>query len=84
MSWIYTTKTFDRWAKKANLSDKALINAVLEMEKGIIHADLGGSLYKQRVPLLERGKRGSVRTIIAARIGDTYFFSLWVREEREG
>ena len=67
-------KSFDRWARKANLSDKALQEAVQEMEKGIIHADLGGSVYKQRIPLPERGKRGSTRVVIAACLGTRYFF----------
>ena len=59
MSWIYTTKTFDRWAKKANLSDKALINAVLEMEKGIIHADLGDLFINSAFHFQNGGKEAA-------------------------
>lgn len=67
-------KAFDRWAKKAHLSDRVLLNAALEMEHGIIHADLGGSVFKQRIPLPGHGKRGSSRVIIAACISQKYFF----------
>ena len=44
------------------------------MERGLIDADLGGNLYKQRVALPGRGKSGSTRTIIATRFAGVLFF----------
>lgn len=63
-----------RWMRKTKLTDKALIKAVEEMEQGLIEADLGGQVYKKRVPLPHRGKRGSTRTIVASNMGTRWFF----------
>ena len=46
---LYKTRPFSRLAKKAGITDDALKATVDEMRKGIIHADLGGNVYKQRV-----------------------------------
>lgn len=50
------------------MSDSALLDAVAKMECGLIDADLGGNLYKQRVALPEHGKSGGTRTIIAGQV----------------
>jgi hypothetical protein len=39
-----------------------------------VDADLGGHVYKKRVSLAGRGKRGGARTLIAFRIGEKAFF----------
>jgi hypothetical protein len=70
----YKTRTFQRWATKAGVSDAALLDAVTQMERGLIDADLGGNLFKQRVALPGRGKSGSTRTIIATRFAGVLFF----------
>jgi hypothetical protein len=48
---IIKTKKFDRWARKAALSDELLCQAVGEMLKGLVDADLGGGVFKKRVAL---------------------------------
>jgi hypothetical protein len=37
--------------RKTLLSNEALCNAVNEMERGLIDADLGGGIIKKRLPL---------------------------------
>lgn len=71
---IFKTRTFQRWAAKRGVSDSALLDAVAEMECGLIDADLGGNLYKKRVALPGRGKSSSTRTIIATRFAGVLFF----------
>lgn len=71
---IFKTKSFDRWANRTGVTDGALLNAVSQMERGLIDADLGSRLYKQRVALPGRGKSGSTRTIVATRFAGTLFF----------
>ncbi len=71
---IFKTRWFQRWAKKEGLNDQALIAAVREIEQGLVDADLGGSVYKKRVPIAGQGKRGSMRTLLAFRIGEKAFF----------
>lgn len=72
---LYKTRPFARIAKKAGITDTALKAAIAEMQKGIIHADLGGNVYKQRVPVPGRGKRGGSRVIIAANLHDRWIFA---------
>jgi hypothetical protein len=71
---VLKTKHFNRWMKKTELTDKALCDAVDEMQQGLIDADLGGNLYKKRVGITNRGKRGGVRTLLATNLGDRWFF----------
>ena len=71
---LYKTRPFSRLARKAGITDSALKDAVEEMRKGIIHADLGGSVYKQRVAFPGRGKRGGSRVIVAANLQDRWIF----------
>lgn len=73
---IFKTRVFERWMQKIELSDALLLNAVDEMERGLIDADLGGGVYKKRIALPNRGKSGSVRTLIATNKNDRWFFVL--------
>jgi hypothetical protein len=56
------------------ISDDALVSAVVEMEKGLIDAKLGGQVVKKRVALPGRGKRGGTRTLVAFKQGNKAFF----------
>ena len=44
------------------------------MVAGLIDAELGGDVLKKRVGLPGRGKRGGVRTLVATRKGNRWFF----------
>ena len=57
------TKYFVRWAKREGISDKTLATCITEFEQGLFEASLGHYLFKKRVPLLGRGKRGGARTV---------------------
>jgi len=70
----FKIKAFAKWASGEGLSDDALASAVVEMEKGLIDAKLGGQVVKKRVALPGRGKRGSTRTLVAFRQGNKAFF----------
>ena len=70
----FKTRTFRRWAEKTGVSDTALLEAVAQIEGGLIDADLGGNIFKQRVALPGRGKSGSTRTLIATRFAGVLFF----------
>ena len=60
--------------KDNDVDDASLEAAVQEMGTGLIDASLGGHLYKKRVALHGRGKRGGARTIVATRYEGTWFF----------
>ncbi|MEK7374390.1 MAG: type II toxin-antitoxin system RelE/ParE family toxin [Thermodesulfobacteriota bacterium] len=74
MKRVFKTRHFSRWMRKAELSDPALCVAVLEMERGLIDADLGGGVVKKRVALPGRGKSGGARTLVATNKGNRWFF----------
>jgi hypothetical protein len=51
-----------------------LFKAINEMERGLVDADLGGNIYKKRIALPGRGKRGSTRTLIATNGATRWIF----------
>ena len=71
---IFKTKWFHRWARREQLTDKALKNTVEDMMRGLVGANLGGYVYKQRIRLQGRGKSGGLRTLIAFKGFDKAFF----------
>jgi hypothetical protein len=74
MRRVFKTRHFSRWMRKSELTDQALCAAVGEMAAGLIDAELGGDVLKKRVGLPGRGKRGGVRTLVATRKGNRWFF----------
>ncbi len=56
------------------MSDEALREAVERAVGGLVDAELGGGLIKQRVARQGKGRSGGYRTIIAIRAGDQAFF----------
>lgn len=71
---IFITREFSRSAMGADLSETDLVNAAMEMNEGLWDANLGGQVYKKRVALARRGKRGGARTLVAFRRGKRVFF----------
>lgn len=71
---IFKTRQFRRWAVKEGLSDKLLTAAVQEISDGLFDADLGSGVYKKRVAIRGRGKRGGVRTLLAFKKDSCAFY----------
>jgi hypothetical protein len=71
---IFKNKPFARFARKARLADPALREAIANAAKGLIDADLGGGVVKQRIARAGGGKSGGFRTIILFRAGTRAFF----------
>lgn len=74
MKWILKTRLFSRWMRNALLKDDVLRNAIDEMKRGLIDADLGGGVLKKRIALPGRGKRGGARTLIATNRENRWIF----------
>ena len=64
---VYATKTFRRFQRKEKIADATLWDAVVRANAGLIDADLGGGLIKQRVARQGQGRSGGYRTILAYR-----------------
>lgn len=71
---IYTTRWFDRWARKQGLATSSLCTAVQEMTNGLFDADLGGGLLKKRIARRGQGKSGGYRTLVATNKGNRWVF----------
>ena len=71
---VFKNKAFARFARKTELSDAALCEAIRDAERGLIAADLGGGIIKQRIARPGQGKSGGFRTIIVFRTGARAFF----------
>ena len=74
MRRTFKTRSFSRWMRKTELTDRALCLAVEEMSQGLIDADLGGGIVKKRIALGGRGKSGGARTLVATNKGNRWFF----------
>ncbi len=65
------------------MSDEVILEAVREIEQGLVEADLGGNIYKKRIGIKGRGKRGGVRTILAySKQGRTFFLYGFEKADR--
>ncbi len=71
---IFTTKSFRRFQRKEGIADRSLSEAINRATRGLIDADLGHGLIKQRVARPGEGRRGGFRTIVAYRVGDRAVF----------
>jgi len=58
-------KWFHRWARKEDIPDAVLFDVAEEIASGKVEADLGGCLFKKRVPRAGGGKRAGYRVIVA-------------------
>ncbi len=71
---ILANRWFDKFARKQEIGDAALLDAVERAESGLVDADLGGGVLKQRVARKGEGKSGGYRTIILFRAGERAVF----------
>ena len=78
---IFKNKAFTRFARKSGISDASLCKSVSDAEQGVIDADLGGGVIKQRVARSGGGKSGGFRTLILFRVGERAFFCTRLRQE---
>ena len=64
---VFKTRDFARFARKEGIDDARLCEAIERAERGLIDADLGGGVIKQRVARPGKGRSGGFRTLIAYR-----------------
>lgn len=81
---IFKTKWVARFVRRERIDDASLKEAIERAERGIIDADLGGGLIKQRVARPGKGRSGGFRMIVAYRTEDRAFFVYgFAKNERE-
>ena len=64
---IFKTKWFARFASKEGIDDAKLVETVQSIESGLVDADYGGGLIKQRIARDGGGKSGGYRSAVAFR-----------------
>ncbi len=81
---IFKTKWLVRFARREQVTDDSLREAIARVARGIIDADLGGGIIKQRVARLGQGRSGGHRMLIAYRAGERAVFLYgFAKSERE-
>ena len=81
---ILKTKGLVRFARRERVTDTSLREAIERAERGLIDADLGGGLIKQRVARPGQGRSGGFRVIVAYRVkGRAVFLYGFAKNERD-
>jgi hypothetical protein len=62
---IFKTRALARYARREKIMDAGLVEAVARAEQGLVDADLGGHVIKQRVARAGQGRSGGYRLFIA-------------------
>jgi hypothetical protein len=63
----FKTRWFSRYARREKITAANLREAVLRAERGLIDADLGGNVIKQRMARPGGGRSGGYRVLLAFR-----------------
>ena len=71
---VYKTKEFSRFARKADLKSADLLDAAQAVASGQWDADLGGGVFKQRIPRAGGGTSGGFRPTLLSKVGGHCFF----------
>lgn len=81
---VFKIRWFVRFARGERIDDESLSEAIARAARGLIDADLGGGLIKQRVARRGRGRSGGYRMIIAYRVKERAVFLYgFAKNERE-
>jgi hypothetical protein len=81
---VYKTRWFARFARHERITDKSLYEAIARAERGLIDADLGSGLIKQRVGRQGQRRSGGYRMIVAHLVKNrAVFLYAFAKNERE-
>ena len=72
---IYKNRWFAKFAAREGISDATLVAAIDQANLGLIDADLGSGLIKQRVAREGGGKSGGYRTLVFFRHEERAIFA---------
>ena len=70
----YLPKSFQREAKSDGVSDEDCREAIRRAERGLIDAELGGRLIKQRIPRGNQGAAKGSRAVVFYKRGEVAVF----------
>ncbi len=71
---VFKTKPFVRFAGREGIDDATLCDAVRRAAHGVVDADLGGGVIKQRIARPGQGRARGFRSTVLFRRGERAFF----------
>lgn len=71
---IFKSREFVKFARREEIKDEKFIEVIRDMEAGLINANYGGGVIKQRIARLNEGKSTGYRSIILYRQAEKAFF----------
>jgi hypothetical protein len=71
---VYVTRWFGKFARREQLSTNRMCEAAKRAGLGLVDADLGGGLIKQRIARSGAGRSSGYRVLIALRTADRAIF----------
>lgn len=71
---VFLTRSFAREAAKEGVADEDCLDAIRKAERGLINADLGKGLIKQRIARASQGAARGSRAIVFYRRGQIAVF----------
>lgn len=71
---VFKNRLFAQFARHEKIDDAALCEAIERAERGLIDADLGGGVIKQRIARPNRGRSSGYRSVVLFRAGERAFF----------
>ena len=81
---IFKTRWLVRFARREGIADDSLKEAIARAARGLVDADLGGGIIKQRVARPGQGRSGGHRMLVAYRVGARAVFLYgFAKSERE-
>lgn len=81
---IFKTKWLVRFTRRERIADDSLREAIARAENGLVDAELGGGVIKQRVARAGQGRSGGYRMLVAYRVGERAVFLYgFAKGERE-
>lgn len=81
---IYKARWLARFMRRERIADRSLREAITRAERGLVDADLGGGIIKQRVAREGQGRSGGYRMLVAYRAGERAVFLYgFAKRERE-
>ncbi len=81
---VFKVRLFARFARRESIADASLIEASDRAGRGLVDADLGAGLIKQRVARQGQGRRGGYRVLLAFRAQDRVVFLFgFAKNDRE-
>lgn len=72
---IFKNSVFARFARHEGVTDQDLCEAIARAERGLVDANLGGGVIKQRIARQGQGRSGGFRTLIFFRVGERAIFA---------